>query len=353
MRSTKWLRSQLGPPGGHGTTTRPSEHSCWPCCPNNTDWSKIERIQDDLAELFSGFSLKSYAELPACEVGDRILPWFLGRKAGSITLERDLVNLIGTARLLFEHSCVHGTAESYFTSLVRRVDGDPKQAALRLGSPGTDKLPAFGVALAAEALKNLGFDVAKPDRHVKRAVASFGLVPSGDLSNRNGRAAPSFSSKASQLAVMKAVQDVATTAGKPVVMVDNAIWLLCAKSGLHLTNPELAELAREGWSPDGSGRDRRSADPLVVGGAGWRGATGNDRLPCQRLGQGTPICAQALTRGVQGPELVSRTILLDSGPLGLITNPRASPLAASCGHWVVGAIRGGAKDVPEARTFVD
>lgn len=216
---------------------------------NNTDWSKIERIQDDLAELFSGFSLKSYAELPACEVGDRILPWFLGRKAGSITLERDLVNLIGTARLLFEHSCVHGTAESYFTSLVRRVDGDPKQAALRLGSPGTDKLPAFGVALAAEALKNLGFDVAKPDRHVKRAVASFGLVPSGDLSNRNGRAAPSFSSKASQLAVMKAVQDVATTAGKPVVMVDNAIWLLCAKSGLHLTNPELAELAREGGAP--------------------------------------------------------------------------------------------------------
>ena len=96
-------------------------------------------------------------------------------------------------------------------------------------------------------------------------------------------------------------------------------------------------------SPDGSGRDRRSADPLVVGGAGWRGATGNGRLPCQRLGQGAPICAQALSRGVQGPELVSRTILLDSGPLGLITNPGALPLAASCGHWVVGAIRGGAK----------
>ena len=45
---------------------------------------------------------------------------------------------------------------------------------------------------------------------------------------------------------------------------------------------------------------------------------------------------------------MSRTILLDSGPLGLITNPRASPLAASCGHWVVGAIRGGATvTVPE------
>ena len=218
---------------------------------NNTDWSKIELIQADLAELFSGFSLKSYAELPTCEIGDRILPWFLGQKAGSVTLERDLVNLIGTARLLSEHSSVHGTAESYFTTLVRRLDGDPKQAALHLGTPGEYKLPAFGAALAAEALKNLGFDVAKPDRHVKRAVASFGLVPFEDWLGRNGRAAPSCSSRTSYLAVMGAVQDIATAAGKPVVMVDNAIWLLCAKSGLYLTNPELTELARENKTPKG------------------------------------------------------------------------------------------------------
>ena len=44
---------------------------------------------------------------------------------------------------------------------------------------------------------------------------------------------------------MEAVQDIAEAAGKPVVMVDNAIWLLCARSGLHLTNPELAQLACE------------------------------------------------------------------------------------------------------------
>ena len=225
---------------------------------NNTEWSKIERIQGDLSELFSGFSMKSYAELPACEVDERILPWFLDRKAGSVSLKRDLVNLIGTARLLSEHSSVHGTAESYFTSLVRRLDGDPKEAALRLGSRGEYKLPAFGVALAAEALKNLGFDVAKPDRHVTRAVASFGLVPVGKWPGRNARAAPSTSSSRSNLAVMRAVQDIATAAGKPVAMVDNTIWLLCAKSGLYLTNPELAELA------SASGASRGQAETLTA-----------------------------------------------------------------------------------------
>lgn len=216
---------------------------------NNTDRSKIERVQADLPKLFSEFSLRSYAELQAREVGDRILPWFLDRKAGSMTLEKDLVNLIGSARLLTEHSRVHGTAESYFTSLVRDLDGDTKQAALCLGSRGKHKLPAFGVALAAEALKNLGFDVAKPDRHLTRAVASFGLVPFRNWPDRSGRTPPKDSSATAHLAVMGAVQDIAKVAGMPVVVVDNAIWLLCAKSGLYLKNPELAKLARESGAP--------------------------------------------------------------------------------------------------------
>lgn len=48
---------------------------------------------------------------------------------------------------------------------------------------------------------------------------------------------------------MEAVQSMAATADIPVVMADNAIWLLCAKSGLYLTNPELAELVREHENP--------------------------------------------------------------------------------------------------------
>lgn len=218
---------------------------------NNTDWSKIERIQADLSELFFCFDLQSYAGLPRREITDRFMPWFLERKAGSVTLERDLVNLIGTARLLSEHSSLHGTAESYFTSLIHQFDGDPKQAALCLGSRSEYKLPAFGVTLAAEALKNLGYDVAKPDRHVTRAVASFGLVRFRNWPHRDRRTAPSLTSRSSYLAVMRAVEDIATSAGMPVVLVDNAIWLLCAKSGLYLTNLELSDLARESKAPKG------------------------------------------------------------------------------------------------------
>ena len=65
--------------------------------------------------------------------------------------EKNLVNLIDTARLLSEHSSVYGTAESYFTSIVDCPDGDPERAVLHLGSSGEHELPTFGAALAAEA----------------------------------------------------------------------------------------------------------------------------------------------------------------------------------------------------------
>ena len=49
---------------------------------------------------------------------------------------------------------------------------------------------------------------------------------------------------------------------------------------------------------------------------------------------------------------MSRTILLDSGLLGLITNPRASAAAAACGSWLVSAIGSGATVlVPEIADY--
>ena len=67
---------------------------------------------------------------------------------------------------------------------------------------------------------------------------------------RNGRVPPVSTSKKRLLAVMAAVQEIAEAADKRVVLVDNAIWLLCAKRELYLTNRELAEIAHEGESSE-------------------------------------------------------------------------------------------------------
>ena len=217
---------------------------------SNTAWSKIEPVfhLQELRELFCGFSFEAYAALSPAEIGSRFVPWFTERKAGSQALRQCLINLIDAAKKLAQH---HPT-ESYFTSLMHRFDDDPKQVALKLGQRGSEyKLPSLGVPLAAQVLKHLGFDVAKPDRHVLRAVGSFGLV-------HFERGPPDHPRNSELLKAMAAVENLAASVQRRVGFVDSAIWLLCSRSGLSLTNEELCHIARQAETA----RDR--ADELAA-----------------------------------------------------------------------------------------
>ena len=48
---------------------------------------------------------------------------------------------------------------------------------------------------------------------------------------------------------------------------------------------------------------------------------------------------------------MSRTIVLDSGPLGLVTNPHWSEQAAACGEWLSNAAPGATVMVPEIADY--
>ena len=122
---------------------------------SGTDWSKVEQVQAELSDLFSGFSLESYAELSDSEIRGRFLPWFKARKAGSLTLARDLVNLIHAARKLLEYGRVHGAAEGYAGTAERewavslRLPGRARRAGgaggCGVGDAGDPERPRPGV----------------------------------------------------------------------------------------------------------------------------------------------------------------------------------------------------------------
>jgi hypothetical protein len=209
-----------------------------------TEWSKVERVLGALKHLFLDFDLCRYAQVTPADVRARFVPWFKSRGAGSQTLAKSLDSLAETSRKLCDWSVDTGSAESYFTSIVKSVGGDPKLAAIELGGYSSQwKLPGLGVPLAAETLRNLGFDLAKPDRHVNRACGAFGLATFRNWSDRSGTNAP-VASESELVAVMTAVEQLARDVGRRTCFVDNAIWLLCAKqpSGLFLTNAELERL---------------------------------------------------------------------------------------------------------------
>ncbi len=83
-----------------------------------TEWSKLERIEDELKDLFCDFDFSRYAQVSPGEVRARSVPWFQARSAGSQNLAGSLIHLAETARILSDWATEHKSTDSYFTTIV-------------------------------------------------------------------------------------------------------------------------------------------------------------------------------------------------------------------------------------------
>ncbi len=174
-------------------------------------------------------------------------PGFSSAEAGSTGLKRGLLRLHETAVLLERYAADHGGAEEYFREALAESGGEPEDLAVAIGSSPRWKLPGFGIALAAEALRHIGFDVSKPDRHVLRCMGAWELVTFRKWSERSDFTAPDASpSELHQ--TMCAVKALARANGLGTSYVNAVIWTAGALSGARLTNSELRAI-KAGCSP--------------------------------------------------------------------------------------------------------
>ena len=212
---------------------------------NNTDWRKIKKIKNELKIKFNDFDLKSYSQNSEKYITETIIPWFVSNKSGSLTLKKDLHNLIYTSKKLAKYSDENGSADQYFTVALSEAKKDVIELAISLGTDTKWKLKGFGVPLAAEALRNIGYNLSKPDRHILRAVGSLQLVnfDSWENEERIGRNSPPASISNLREA-MKAVDELAKENKEETTFVDSVIWTACAKGGAWLTNEELTEIGK-------------------------------------------------------------------------------------------------------------
>lgn len=207
----------------------------------NTQWATVERIEPELVEPFEGFSLAAYAARSDGDIA-ALVPWLSARKAGSTGLKAGLVRLRDTAALLDRYAREHGSAEAYFRDALEDAGGQPEDLAVAIGSSKRWKLPGFGIALAAEAMRNIGFDLCKPDRHVLRAKGAWKLVELGSWPELSEFTAPK--AKPDQLLhTMNAVRAFAETNAVSTSYATSVIWTAGATSGARLTNAQLASIA--------------------------------------------------------------------------------------------------------------
>jgi hypothetical protein len=207
---------------------------------NSTNWAVVERAIPELSHRFDNFKLGSYARRSDAQI-EEIYQWFKSKRTASVVLRPELMRLRAAAKQLEANSRSSGGLHNYLENLLKERGGDPIELALILGGRRSGlmhKLPGFGVPLAAEFLKNVGYDVAKPDRHMNRALGCFGWVSFRKWPDRSGTKAPE-ANEDELIAVMQEVARCAQSVSQPACFVDNVIWVLCARSGLHASNKKL------------------------------------------------------------------------------------------------------------------
>lgn len=109
----------------------------------------------------------------------------------------------------------YGSIDSYYQKFIDK-DNTLKTLVKQLADPQSeDKLAEMAEALIAEYLKNVGYDIAKPDRHIRRILGSKILG----------------CSECEEVPVYEAfdiVTEIAQEMNKPVAEVDYIIWSYCA-----------------------------------------------------------------------------------------------------------------------------
>jgi hypothetical protein len=206
----------------------------------NTRWDRIERIRDQLREPFDDFRPEAFAGRSDRSIDEDIMPWFRTRRAGAAGLRSGLGRLRETAGLLAGKGRF-GSAQSLIEAAFAEAGGSPEAVAMLLGHAKEWKLPGFGIALAAEALRLLGYDLCKPDRHVLRAIGAWKLVHFARWDRKGEFTAPQ-ARPSEILATMLAVRSLAETIGVAVTKANSVIWTAGAVSGARLTNAEFAAL---------------------------------------------------------------------------------------------------------------
>jgi hypothetical protein len=208
---------------------------------NATDWSGIQKLLPELSQRFVGFDVAWYSRLTKADIANDLVPWFRSHGAGAQYLERNLNLLVRTAAKLVNRKAQYGDLENYLGGLLKQLNGDSNCLAKALGASSGHKLDGLGIPIAAEALKYIGYDVGKPDRHINRAFGSFDLQAFRNWPDRSGTKAP-VATRTELLSVMYELGKFADHLEVEATLVDNAIWLLCARSGAYLSNEKLSRI---------------------------------------------------------------------------------------------------------------
>lgn len=124
-------------------------------------------------------------------------------------LEKNIPKLMG-----YEHT--YGSVDNYYQSYITKDKSCEVLVKALSDSKSEDKMAQLGFALTCEYLRNVGYDIPKPDRHICRILGKDYLA----LSEKQ----PVTEEEAFNIVI-----DLAKELNKQVAEVDYILWSYCAK----------------------------------------------------------------------------------------------------------------------------
>ena len=142
-------------------------------------------------------------------------------KGGNRSIKVQLKALPANIRKMQKWQKKCGSVDAYLQQFIDEKDGKPdfKRLVRRLADEKSeDKLQQMGEALCAEYLRNVGYDLAKPDAHVCKALGN-GEDGIGSVDKI----------EANPYEVLDIVKEIADAMGKTPAEVDYILWAFYAK----------------------------------------------------------------------------------------------------------------------------
>lgn len=134
------------------------------------EWDSIEKNIDKINEIFHNFDVFYLKKADPEELINKMT----GIACGNISIKSQMEALRPNIEQLEKIANENGSIDNYYNKYTESIDDKWELVTKLSDSKSNYKLKEMGMALVCEYLKNIGIDVAKPDRHVCRIINYIG-----------------------------------------------------------------------------------------------------------------------------------------------------------------------------------
>lgn len=194
-------------------------------------WARVEENKANIDKIFCDFDSEQLLSAEPESLAEAVR----GISCGNRLLKSHMQSLRGNIEKLKSFESQSGSIDEYYQTLIKG-DTSLKNLVKALSNyQSKDKLSGLGAALVSEYLRNVGYDLPKPDRHITRILAC-------------NRLACSAKEKVSEFEAFDIIAMLAKETGRTNAEVDYILWSFCAKGygGICTAVPNCGEcVARE------------------------------------------------------------------------------------------------------------